>query len=112
MWLNEAKTLMVNRNKDTWQSIVYNSVGDYLGNVVAQIIEPSEYLVRYFLVYNPSQKRRYLIPTDIVTSIDETIRCTAASNLIARLPDYDQTLERKDELEIFHILATTPYWES
>ncbi|NMB38395.1 MAG: hypothetical protein GX994_02335 [Firmicutes bacterium] len=112
MWLDQNKTLLISLNRDTWQLPVRNNTGDYLGNVVAQIVEPKEYLVRYFLIYNPNQERRFLLPSDTVTAIDEWICCTIGAEYIAQLPDYTQSLEREDEIRIYQIISQTPYWEN
>lgn len=112
MWLDQNKTLLLNRNSDTWQLPVENSLGDYLGNVVAQIVEPQEFLVRYFLVYNPIKNRKFLVPSDTVISIDERICSTINSTQSSRLPEYEQSLERDDEEKIYDIIAQTPYWET
>lgn len=111
MWLDQNKTLLVNRNRDTWQMPVEDSDGDYLGNVVAQVVEPEEYMVRYFLVYDPSHDRRFLLPSDTVLAIDNRIYSKLSANQIALLPEYDQVLERDDEIEIFKTLSETPYWD-
>lgn len=111
MWLDQNKTLLVNRNRDTWQMPVEDSNGDYLGNVIAQIIEPDEYMVRYFLVYDPNQSRHFLLPSDTITAIDSRIYSKVRAQQISRLPEYEETLERDDEIIIFSTLAETPYWE-
>ncbi len=111
MWLDQKKTLLENRNKDTWQMPVLSSDGDYLGNVVAQIVEPEECMVRYFLVYQPDQQRQFLLPSDTVVAIDDKVYSHVQAKQIAQIPQYGQSIERDDEWIIYDIITKTPYWE-
>ncbi len=96
---------------DVWQLPLKDTSGAYMGNVVAQIIEPDEYMVRYFLIYNPDQERRFLVPTDSVTNIETEVLCDLSQDQASLLPEYDQSLERDEEIAIYQILDRTPYWE-
>ncbi len=110
MWLNRDKTLLENRNKDTWQLPVVDVDYNYLGNVIGQIVEPEEYMVRYFLIYDPNQQRRYLLPSDTVFAIEDKIYSTVDITQIAQFPSYSQDIERDDECKIYEIISQKPYW--
>lgn len=112
MWLDVQQTLFEDRNRDTWQMPVADADGTNLGNVVAQIVEPQACMVRYFILYDPVSNRHVLLPSDTVESIDDQIHSVITADSVAKLPKYEQTLERCDELHIYHILAHSPYWES
>ena len=111
MWLDLNRTLVVHRNHDTWQMPVSDRNGAYLGNVIAQIVEPDACMVRYFLLYNSVSDRQILLPSDSVESIDQVIHCSIDASSVAKIPDYDQSLERSAEIMIHQLLAHTPYWE-
>ena len=51
MWVDENKTLWEERNRDLWQLPILSQDGEYLGNVIGQIVEPNRYLVRYLVSF-------------------------------------------------------------
>ncbi|MFY9202433.1 MAG: hypothetical protein WAO96_02235, partial [Limnochordia bacterium] len=75
MWIDKNRTLILDRNIDTWQLPLVAASGSYLGNVVAEVIEPRAYMVRYFVVFDPNAQRRFLLPSELVTDIDDKIFC-------------------------------------
>ncbi len=66
LWVNCSHTLWVDRNPDTWQLEVMSRDGAYCGNVVGQIVDPKQCLVRYFIVFQADQMRHFLLPGDSV----------------------------------------------
>lgn len=111
MWIDRKKSLVLDRNRDTWQLPLINFAGEYLGHVVAQVVEPHACMVRYFLIYDPSHNRRFLLPSDTVTSIDDQVCCDIKYQQVALLPEYKEVIEREDEVQIYQIVDRTPYWE-
>lgn len=111
MWIDQNKTLIIDRNVDTWQLPLVAASGSYLGNVVAEIVEPRAYMVRYFLVYDPNSQRRFLLPCELVTDIDDRVLCDITPNQTALLPEYQQWIDRSHERRIYQVLNRTPYWE-
>ena len=111
MWIGKNRTLIIDRNLDTWQLPLIAASGSYIGNVVAEVIEPRAYMVRYFLVFDPNSQRRFLLPCELVTAIDEKVFCDITPTQTAQLPEYKQRLDRTDEIRIYRIVKRTPYWE-
>jgi len=111
VWIDQNKTLIIDRNVDTWQLPLVAASGSYLGNVVAEIVEPRAYMVRYFLVYDPNSQRRFLLPCELVTDIDDRVLCDITPNQTALLPEYQQRIDRSHERRIYQVLNRTPYWE-
>jgi len=111
VWLDHQKTLLANRDRDTWQLPVISCSGDYLGNVVAQVVEPSQYMIRYFLIYNPQQNRRFLLPLDCVIAIDDHIQSNVEKEQVLQFPHFTDEIFRDDEREIYQIISQPPYWE-
>ncbi|HHT37356.1 MAG: hypothetical protein ACE3NC_08570 [Candidatus Wallacebacter cryptica] len=111
MWLDRDRTLILDRNRDTWQLPLVDCSGDYVGQVVGQIVEPKACMVRYFLVYDPESERRFPLPSDLVVQIGDEIHCQISPQQIARLPEYKQQLEREHEILIYQIIDRIPYWE-
>lgn len=110
MWLDYQKTLLANRDRDTWQLPVISCSGDYLGNVVGQIVEPAQYMIRYFLVYSPQQERRFLLPLDSVIDIDDEIHINVNTEQVLQFPKFSQEIQRDDEIAIYDIISQSPYW--
>lgn len=111
MWIDSNRTLIMERNRDTWQMPLIDACGSVVGHVVGQIVEPKEYMVRYFLVYDPNSERRFLLPSELVVNIENEIYCEVQPSQIAALPEYEQNLERDLETQIYQIIERTPYWE-
>jgi hypothetical protein len=111
MWIDKNRTLILDRNIDTWQLPLVAASGSYLGNVVAEVIEPRAYMVRYFVVFDPNAQRRFLLPSELVTDIDDKIFCDINPSQTALLPEYHQRIDRSHERRIYQILNRTPYWE-
>ncbi|HHX02239.1 MAG TPA: hypothetical protein GX739_06170 [Firmicutes bacterium] len=111
MWIDKNRTLIIDRNLDTWQLPLVAASGAYLGNIVAEVIEPLAFMVRYFLVFDPNSQRRFLLPCDLVTDIDKKVFCDISPTQTALLPEYGQRLDRNDEKRIYQIVNRTPYWE-
>lgn len=109
MWIDKEQTLVENRNKDTWQLPVVSDEGDYLGNVIAQIVQPSECMVRYLLVYSP--QGHYLLPSDTVVHIEDKVYCEVSADQFQQLPRYSAGISKQDQEEIYEVLAQPPYWE-
>ncbi len=109
MWVNEAQTLWVDRNRDTWQLPVLSSDGAYCGNVVAQIVDPEQCLVRYFVVYSRLEARQFLIPSGTIEDIDTALHCLCPASNLQKLPTYAQHVSGKLEQEIHSTLGTDPY---
>lgn len=110
MWVDEQKRLWEDRNRDTWQVPLISSDGAYLGNVVAQVVEPSQYLVRYFLIFSHDQDRRFLLPSDAVQALGENLRSLDAEEVLRCLPSYQAQLSKKIETEIYQSIGREPYW--
>lgn len=104
MWVDEAKTLWLDRNRDTWQLPLLCIDGVYCGNIVAQIVDPRQCLVRYFVVFSHLQTRKFLIPSETVTQIDTAVHCACGQNCLQKLPDYVQKLTVEFEQQIQEIL--------
>ncbi len=103
--------LVEHRNKDTWQLPVFSCDGRYCGQVVSQIVSPTEYMVRYFLVFSPLLASHFLLPSDTIASIEEEVHCELEAIRILSLPPYDLDLSRKQEERIYACIERTPYWE-
>ncbi|NMA61577.1 MAG: hypothetical protein GX956_06835 [Firmicutes bacterium] len=108
MWVNETRTLWVDRNRDTWQLPVLSSDGVYCGNVVAQIVNPKQCLVCYFVVFSHLEERQFLIPSDTIEEIDAALYCTCRFHALQKLPNYVQELNTKLEREIQLALREAP----
>lgn len=110
MWIDEQERLWSERNRDTWQLPLVSSDGVYLGNVVAQVVEPSQCLVRYFVIFSREEGRRFLIPSDAIQGIDSTLRSLEPVDSLKLLPSYQQHLSKELEFEIHEVLGRIPYW--
>lgn len=104
MWVNETKTLWLDRNKDTWQLPVVGIDGVYCGNVVAQIVDPKQCLVQYFVIFSPTHDKKFVIPSEIVTKIDVVLHCICREDCLHKLPEYEQTLSVELERKIRIVL--------
>lgn len=110
MWLDETKELYEHRHRDTWQLPVISRDGWPLGQVISQIIQPQEYLIRYFLVYSPGSGR-FLLPAEVVSSIDEAMVCTISHSQAGNIPPIAGPVTRVFESEIHQALGLEPYWQ-
>jgi len=110
VWINEAETLLEHRNKDTWQLPLESGDGQYIGNIVAQVVEPEECMVRYFLVYQAEKSRHFLLPSDTVTDISDKVYCELDSQQITQIPAYESRIDRDDEHHIYQSVHLSPYW--
>ena len=111
MWIDKDETLVEHRNKDTWQLPVVSKDGEYLGNVIGQIVDPYECIVRYFLIYSPKRDVRFLLPSDTVVAIDDEVDCGIEIDRITQIPYYEESIDREEEATIYSVLAQAPYWE-
>lgn len=111
MWINESKTLWEDRNRDTWQLPLLSNDGWYCGNVVAQVVDPHQCLVRYFIVFSHQYKRQFLVPSDAVELIDQEVHCSVSAHHLQQVPEFRQTLSPQMEAEVYRAIQTKPYWE-
>ena len=112
MWIDSNKTRSWNAIEIHGEMPLIDACGSVVGHVVGQIVEPKEYMVRYFLVYDPNSERRFLLPSELVVNIENEIYCEVQPSQIAALPEYEQNLERDLETQIYQIIERTPYWKS
>lgn len=110
LWVDDGHTLWADRNRDTWQLPLISSDGAYCGNVVAQVVDPKECLVRYFVIFSHEQERHFLLPSEAVAGLDTSLHCTHSANSLKSLPAYQQHIPRNLELQIHDILERDPYW--
>lgn len=110
LWANETQTLWIDRNRDTWQLPVISSDGAYCGNVVAQIVDPQQCLVRYFVVFSRTEGRQFLIPSATIEEIDTVLHCTSDTTCLRKLPAYVLQIPRQLEQEVHLALGEDPYW--
>ena len=110
MWIDKNRTMIIDRNLDTWQLPLVAASGAYLGNIVAEVIEPLAFMVRYFLVFDPNSQRRFLLPCDLVTDIDKKVFCDISPTQRHCCPNSLRP-DRNDEKRIYQIVNRTPYWE-
>ncbi|NLJ80116.1 MAG: hypothetical protein GX335_03715 [Firmicutes bacterium] len=110
MWVNKRKTLWSNRNGDTWQMPFCSKEGICCGTVVAQIVDPKQCLVRYFCVYSPRRKIRFLVPSSAIDSINGAVRSSLQANILGKLPPYLSHVSRRLEQKIHQTLGQRPYW--
>lgn len=110
MWVNEKKTLWSDCNGDTWQLPFLSKEGCCCGRVVAQVVDPQQCLVRYFIVYSQSRAGRFLVPGDSVECIDSAVRCSLPAGSLQKLPLFNQNISIRLEQEIHRALGRTPYW--
>ncbi len=111
MWVDEQQTLWEERNRDIWQLPIISRDGEYCGNVIAQIVEPQEYLVRYLVVFYKGQEKHYLLPSDTVERIDQVVQCQVNAARLMELPPFHNQISRKLEEQIYQVVKRTPYWE-
>lgn len=111
MWVNEAKTLWADKNRDIWQLPLFSKDGFYFGNVVSQVVEPEQCLVRYLIVFSKERACQFLVPSECIQSMDQTVRCSIPSYFLEKLPAYDAQLSAQLELEIHRTLRWNPYWK-
>ena len=105
MWVNEDRTLWADRNVDTWQLVVRSADGFDCGNVVAQIVEPGQYLVRYFVVFLADADKHYLLPSDAVRNIEGELLSVYTAECLLSLPTYHHTVTPCLEKSIRAVLA-------
>jgi len=74
--------------------------GAYCGNVVGQIVDPKQCLVRYFIVFQADQMRHFLLPGDSVQKIEGELHSTHSAKNLADLPAYHHTVTERLEREI------------
>ncbi|NLM38949.1 MAG: hypothetical protein GX205_02750 [Firmicutes bacterium] len=111
MWVDENKTLWEERNRDLWQLPILSQDGEYLGNVIGQIVEPNEYLVRYLVAFSPGQQKRFLVPCETVLAIDQVVYCRVSAADLEQLPAFQTEISRNLEEKIYQMVDSTPYWE-
>lgn len=111
MWVDEKKTLWEERNRDLWQLPIFSRDGEYLGNVIAQIVEPQEYLVRYLVVYSPKDEKRFLVPCETLMAIDQVVHCHVSAADLMQLPAFHMEISRNLEEQIYQTVDHPPYWE-
>lgn len=109
--VDPACTLYDVGTRDLWQVQVEARGGVPVGRVVRQIIEPRLYTVRYLIVFDPENGRRFLLPSNTITDIGaEGVVCNLDSALVALLPEFKATLERPDEEALYQAIGRTPHW--
>ncbi|HHT72551.1 MAG TPA: hypothetical protein GX008_02420 [Firmicutes bacterium] len=111
MWVDEQQTLWEERNRDIWQLPIISDDGEYCGNVIAQIVEPQEYLVRYLVVFSKGEQKHYLLPSDTVERIDQVVQCKVEAAYLRELPPFGRQISRQFEEEVYKAIGLTPYWE-
>ncbi|NLM53603.1 MAG: hypothetical protein GX195_01585 [Firmicutes bacterium] len=111
MWVDERRTLWEERNRDIWQLPIVSSDGEYCGNVIAQIVEPREYMVRYLVVFSEDQQKHFLLPSDTVERIDQVVKCQVNAAHLKALPPFHRQVSRQLEEQIYEVVRRTPYWE-
>lgn len=111
MWVDEEKTLWEERSRDIWQLPIVSYDGEHCGNVIAQIVEPQECLVRYLVVFSHGQERHYLLPCETVAKIDQAVHCQATAANLRQLPSFPMRISRNLEWQVYKALDCTPYWE-
>lgn len=104
MWVNNNRTLWLDRNPDTWQLEVMSCDGAYCGNVVGQIVEPKQCLVRYFIIFAADQTRHFLLPSDSVHKIEGELYSAHTAKSLLRLPTYHHTVTERLERQIHAVL--------
>jgi len=110
LWVNEAKTLWADNNRDIWQLPLFSQDGLYCGNVVCQVVEPGQCLVRYLVVFSKKRSCQYLVPCECIQTIGRAVRCTIRSDFLEKLPPYSTDISSRLELEIYRTLGQKPYW--
>jgi len=111
MWIDEQQKLWQERNRDIWQLPIISGDGEYCGHVIAQIVEPQEYLVRYLVVFLKGEHKHYLLPSDTVEHIDQVVQCQVEAAHLKRLPPFQSPLSRQLEEQIYQVVQRRPYWE-
>jgi sporulation protein YlmC with PRC-barrel domain len=94
---------------------IYDSVGDYIGDVEDLIFDVQALKVRYIITklegYELEEEKRVLIPIGLVTlkeDKDEVLLTEAISAKLPFLPDYDgENITALDELQIRDVLTGT-----
>lgn len=104
MWVNDNQTLCVDRNPDTWQLAVTSREGHYCGNVVGQIVEPQQCLVRYFIVFSPERTKHFLLPSDSVRKIETDLQSAHSAENLFSLPAYYHSVTEDLEKRIHAVL--------
>lgn len=110
MWVNDAETLWTDRNRDTWQLPLISSDGAYCGNVVAQVVEPKQCIVRYLVVFSNQAAKQFLIPSESISAINTSVQCDHSNICLQKLPAYQSHISRTLETEVHQILGQEPYW--
>lgn len=110
MWVDDKETLWAEPNRDTWQLPLLSSDGEYLGNVVAQVVEPAQCLVRYFVIFSRTEERQFLIPSEAIANVDTSLIALDPQVALRCLPSYYQHLSKELEHEIHQALGRSPYW--
>lgn len=110
--MNEDRTLYEVSDRDAWQAELITRDGQRLGRVVRQVVEPESYMVRYLIVYCPTNGRRLLFPASAVVDIEAgEIHSVLSSVDAERLPDYATAeLTRAIEWEVYNAVNRTPHW--
>jgi hypothetical protein len=111
VWINESKTLWEDRNRDTWQLPLFSSDGIYCGNVVAQVVDPHQCMVRYFIVFSRQNQRQFLVPSDAVELIDQKVQCSVRACHLRQIPKFCQTVSPQLESDVYRAIESKPYWE-
>lgn len=94
---------------------IYDSLGDYIGDVEDLIFDVEALKVRYIITklegYELDEEKRVLIPIGLVTlkaDKDEVLLTEAISSKLAFLPGYDgEKITALDELQIRDVLTGT-----
>lgn len=94
---------------------IYDSMGDYIGDVEDLIFDVEALKVRYIITklegYELDEEKRVLIPIGLVTlkeDSDEVLLTEAISSKLPFLPDYDgEKITALDELKIRDVLTGT-----
>lgn len=105
MWVDDNQTLWADRNLDTWQLPVLSCDGLYCGNVVGQIVEPKQCLVRYFIIFSPQDSRQFLLPSDSISKIDARLHCLHPGEHLQKIPTYSRAIPKLLEQQIAQALA-------
>jgi len=94
---------------------IYDSLGDYIGDVEDLIFDVEALKVRYIITklegYELDEEKRVLIPIGLVTlkeDKDEVLLTEAISSKLSFLPEYDgEQITARDELRIRDVLTGT-----
>lgn len=109
--INDTGTLFETISPDVWQHRVLAADGSDLGVAVAEIIEPSHCAVRYLMLWDTRQRRRFLLPAVcVVDAQDGCIVCSVEATLVEQVPACPMILTRADEAALHELLGCRPYW--